>query len=158
MASKIDPIVLNGSNYAVWAPDMETLLKSKGLVAVYQGCDSRSNRCFRKKFVVDGKKDEVVGVIMTYISWEIHFHLSGIDCPHQVWKKLKTLFDRVDESHIMQLEKELISLDPHSFERMEDYLAHVKELQLKLGECGKNYKKKDGQLIELVLMKFENTI
>jgi hypothetical protein len=31
MASKIDPIVLNGSNYAVWAPDMETLLKSKGL-------------------------------------------------------------------------------------------------------------------------------
>jgi hypothetical protein len=26
------------------------------------------------KFVVDGKKDEVVGVIMTYISWEIQFH------------------------------------------------------------------------------------
>jgi hypothetical protein len=52
----------------------------------------------------------------------------------------------------MQLEKELISLDPHSFERMEDYLVHVKELQLKLGECGKNYQKKDGQLIELVLM------
>jgi hypothetical protein len=52
----------------------------------------------------------------------------------------------------MQLEKELISLDPHSFERMEDYLVCVKELQLKLGECGKNYQKKDGQLIELVLM------
>jgi hypothetical protein len=50
------------------------------------------------------------------------------------------------------LEKELISLDPHSFERMEDYLACVKELQLKLGECGKNYQKKDGKLIELVLM------
>jgi hypothetical protein len=28
----------------------------------------------------------------------------------------------------------------------------VKELQLKLGECGKNYQKKDKQLIELVLM------
>jgi hypothetical protein len=72
------------------------------------------------------------------------FHLSGIDFPHQVWKKMKSLFDRVDESHVMQLEKELISLDPHSFERMEDYLACVKELQLKLGECGKNYQKKDG--------------
>jgi hypothetical protein len=71
---------------------------------------------------------------------------------HLVWKKLKTLFDRVDESHVMQLEKELISLDPHSFERMEDYLACVKELQLKLSECGENYKKKDGQLIELVLI------
>jgi hypothetical protein len=52
----------------------------------------------------------------------------------------------------MQLEKELIFLDPHSFERMEDSLACVKELQLKLGECGKKYQKKDGKLIELVLM------
>jgi hypothetical protein len=29
------------------------------------------------KFVIDGKKDEVVGVITTYISQEIHFHTSG---------------------------------------------------------------------------------
>jgi hypothetical protein len=65
---------------------------------------------------------------------------------------LKSLFDKVDEIQVMQLEKELISLDPHSFERIEDYLAHVKEMQLKLGECGKNFQKKYGQLIELVLM------
>jgi hypothetical protein len=43
----------------------------------------------------------------------------------------------------MQLEKELISLYPHSFERMEDYLVCVKELQLKLSECGDKYKKRD---------------
>jgi hypothetical protein len=36
------------------------------------------------KFLVDGKKDEFVGVIMTYISWEIQFYLNGINCPHQV--------------------------------------------------------------------------
>jgi hypothetical protein len=52
----------------------------------------------------------------------------------------------------MQSEKELISLNPHSFDKMEDYLSHVKELQLKLEECGKKYQKKDGKLIELVLM------
>jgi hypothetical protein len=46
----------------------------------------------------------------------------------------------------------LISLDPLSFERIEDYLAHVKELQLKLGEYGKDFPKKDGQLIELIPM------
>jgi hypothetical protein len=50
------------------------------------------------------------------------------------------------------LEKDFISLDPHSFERMEDYLVHVKEIYLKLSECGKNYQKKDGKIIELVLM------
>jgi hypothetical protein len=31
MASNIDLVILNGSNYAVWEPDMETLLKRKGL-------------------------------------------------------------------------------------------------------------------------------
>jgi hypothetical protein len=72
MALKIDPVVLNGSNYVVWAPDMETLLKRKGLwkymkVVIPDPTDDQ------EKFIVDGKKDEVVGVIMTYISWEIDF-------------------------------------------------------------------------------------
>jgi len=61
-------------------------------------------------------------------------------------------FYKSNQSHVMQLEKELISLNPHSFNTIEDYLAHVKELKLKLGECGKNYWKKYGKLIEIVLM------
>ena len=52
----------------------------------------------------------------------------------------------------MQLEKELIFLDLHSFKRMDNYLACVKKLQLKLGEYGKNYQKKDGQLIKMILV------
>lgn len=46
----------------------------------------------------------------------------------------------------------MISLDPHFFKRIEVYLACVKELQLRLGKCGMNFMKTDGQLIELVLM------
>jgi len=53
------------------------------------------------KFVIDIKKYEFVGVIMTYIYREIFFHTSGVDCPHEVWKKMKYLFDRVDESQVM---------------------------------------------------------
>jgi len=33
-------------------------------------------------------------------------------------------------------------MDPLYFERIEYYLSHVKELQLKLGECGKDFLKK----------------
>jgi hypothetical protein len=151
MDLKIDPVVLNGSNYAVWEPYMETLLKRKGLcqyvkVGILDPTDDHA------KFIVDGKNDEALGVITTYILREIHFHLSGINYPHQVLKKLKSLFDRFDERYVMQMEKQLISLYPHSLEIMEDYLVCVKELQLKLGECEKNYQKKDVQLIKLVLM------
>jgi hypothetical protein len=70
---------------------METLLKSKGLwkytkVMVQDPTDSST------KFSIHGKKDEDVGVIMTYISEEILFHLSGLDCMHIFWKNMKTLF------------------------------------------------------------------
>lgn len=46
----------------------------------------------------------------------------------------------------------LISLDPNSFERIKDCLACVKEMQLKLIECGNGFPKKDRNIIELVLM------
>lgn len=68
------------------------------------------------------------------------------------WKKWKSLFKKGDISQVIKIEKELISIDPHSFDGIEDYLAHVKELELKLGEYGKKLLKKDGQLIKLVLM------
>jgi len=80
------------------------------------------------KFIIDGKKNEDVGVIMTYILWDIWFQLNAIEFRHQFWKKLKSLFDRVYKIHVMLLEKELISLVPPSFDKMEDYLVHVKEL------------------------------
>jgi len=91
MSSKLEPVILNGHNYGVWAQDMETLLKSKGLWQFTKTAvpDPKDDQ---QKFVIDGKKDEVVGVITTYISREIRFHTSGIDCPNNVWKKLKTLF------------------------------------------------------------------
>jgi hypothetical protein len=92
-------------------------IEEQRTVVVYEDCDSRLIDD-QVKFVVDGKKDEVVGVITTYILWEIRFHMNGINYPHQFWKKLKLLFDKVNKSHIMQLEKELISLDPHSFDRI----------------------------------------
>jgi hypothetical protein len=65
---------------------------------------------------------------------------------------LKSFFYKFDEIQIVQLEKDLISLNPHSFERIEEYLVHVKEMWMKLGEWGENFQKKDGQPIELVLM------
>ena len=74
------------------------------------------------KFVIDGKKDGAIGVIMT---WEVQFHTCGIDYPNAFWKKLNLLFNKVDESQVMHIKKELISLNTHSFKRIEDYLACV---------------------------------
>jgi hypothetical protein len=65
-------------------------------------------------------------------------------------KKLKSLFDKTAESQVMQIEKNLMSFNPLSFEIIEDHLAHVKELQLILGDCRKDFPKKHDYLIELI--------
>ena len=62
---------------------METLLKRKGLwnfkkTAITNPTDVDA------KFVINVKNDEIVGVNTTYISREIHFHTSGLDCPHSI--------------------------------------------------------------------------
>lgn len=79
-------------------------------------------------FAIEGKNIEVVGVITTYISLDIWFPTSGIKCPHDLLKKLRSLFDKFDESHVMKIDRELVSLDPHSFSIFKDYLLHLKEL------------------------------
>ena len=78
---------------------METSLNSKGLwqytkVSIPYQSDAQ------EKFVIDGKKYEAIGVIMNYISREIWFHTNGINCPREVWKILKSLFDKVDKSEL----------------------------------------------------------
>ena len=55
----------------------------------------------REKFVIDKNKDEAIGVITTYISHEIWFHTNGIDYPHEASNKMKSMFDKVDESRVM---------------------------------------------------------
>ena len=106
---------------------------------------------FDSKFVINIKKDGAMGVITTYISRYIRVHTSEIECPHSVWTKLKTMLNKIN-GEVMHIEKYLISLEPLSFDHIEDYLTRIKELQLKLGECHKDNLKNDEHLIMLVLM------
>ena len=79
---------------------METLLKIDGLwkytkvIIPYLTDD-------QKKFVINEKKDKVVGIITTHISREIHFHTSEIHFPHVFWTKMKSLFDKFNRIQVM---------------------------------------------------------
>ena len=100
---------MNGHDYATCVPDMETLLKIKGLWK-YNNVSISYLTNDQAKFVIDKNKDEAIGVIMTYISRDINFHTSRIDYPHVVWSKLNSFFYKVKESQVMQIEKDFISL------------------------------------------------
>ena len=71
MISKAELVVLNGHNYAIWVTYMETLLGEKWpstfMKTIVHSTDVDA------KSSIDVKKDEVVGIITTYISRETHF-------------------------------------------------------------------------------------
>ena len=97
MAPNIESIVLDGLNYVVWWIYMETLLKSKGLQKYTKDTIPNSSNA-SAKFIVDKNKDEAIGVITTYISQYIQFHTTRFNFPHKLQKKLKSLFEKVDET------------------------------------------------------------
>ena len=65
---------------------------------------------------------------------------------------MNSLFNMVNESQVMQIEKELVSLEILFIDNIEYILARIKELYLKFGECGKDLPNKDGQISEMVLV------
>ena len=68
---------------AIWAPDIEILLKRKE-ICQYRKTSIPYPMDSQGMFVINKKKYYVVWAIMTYIHWDILFHTSGIDYPHNV--------------------------------------------------------------------------
>ena len=71
--------------------------------------------------------------------------------PNEVWEKLADIFGKTDEMRGHQIENELISLSPTSFESLQLYFSKFKALVLQLKQCG--IEKKDDQLVLAILSK-----
>ena len=79
------------------------------------------------------------------------FHIDGLTTPNQVWTKLEYLFGVQDELRVHQLENELFSLSPRSFDSIEGLFTKFKSLVLFLKQCW--IEKKEDQLILSILSK-----
>ena len=64
------------------------------------------------------------------ISRDLLFHLDGLTSPNEVWDKLVDIFGKTDEMRGHQIENELISLSPNSFESLQLYFSKFKALVL----------------------------
>ena len=96
-------------------------------------------------------RDEAYGLLCLSISRDLLFHLDGLTSPNEVWEKLVEIFGKTDEMRGHQIENELISLSPNSFESLQLYFSKFKALVLQLKQCG--IEKKDEQLVLAILLK-----
>ena len=71
--------------------------------------------------------------------------------PNQAWTKVESLFGVQDEITVHQLDNELLSLIPSSFNSIECFFTKFKSLVLFLKQCG--IEKKEHKMIIFILWK-----
>ena len=66
------------------------------------------------------------------ISRDLLFHLDGLTSPNEVWENIVEIFGKTDKMRGHQIENELISSSPNSFESLQLYFSKFKALVLQL--------------------------
>ena len=137
-------------NFFEWKAEMEILLRGKGIYRVTMENEPNTN-VILEKIKLHNMRDEAYGLLCLSISRELLFHLDALKSPNEVWEKLEELFGKIGEMRGHQLENELISLSPSSFESLQLYFSKFKALILQLKQCG--IEKKEEQLVLAMLSK-----
>jgi hypothetical protein len=81
------------------------------------------------------RKDEATRLLLELISTNLFFHVAACKTPNEIWTTLEGLFGKQDEMRDHMLEVELNTLDPKSFDNIQDFFTKFKYFLLILGEC-----------------------
>ena len=95
--------------------------------------------------------DESFGFLFAHISNDILFHLKRLKNPKESLEKLELLLGKKDGLWGHILDKDLISLQPSSFETIQHFFTKYISLALQCKQCG--IERKDAQLALSVLNK-----
>ena len=143
-------IILTPFNFFEWKAEMEILLREKVLYMVTMETKADPNAAVDKiKWHI--RRDEACGLLCLSISKDLLFHLDGLKSSNELWEKLVEIFGKTYEMRGHQIENELISLSPSSFESLQIYFSKFKALVLQLKQCG--IEKKEEKLVLAILSK-----
>ena len=102
-------------------------MRLKGLYRVTIATEADPNAAV-EKIKWHNRRDEAYGLLCLSISRDVLFHLDGLTSPSEVWENLVDIFGKTDEMIGNQIENELISLSPNSFESFQLYFSKFKPL------------------------------
>ena len=106
-------------------------MREKGIYRVTMEIEVYAN-ADAEKIKWHNRKDEAYGPLCLSISRDLLFHLDGLTSPNEVWENLVYIFGKTNEIRGHQIENEMISLSPSSFESLQLYFSKFKSLVLQL--------------------------
>jgi hypothetical protein len=127
-------LLLTSTNYFQWKSHMKDLLRSEGLYRNTLGKE-KAPTDDDKKFKWANRSDEARGLIEMSISHDLRFHLKEFDDPNEGWKKIESVFGKLNIIQAQQLENQVLTLSPSDFSCLGDYLSKFKTLIILCEEC-----------------------
>ncbi|KAH9292456.1 hypothetical protein KI387_042361 [Taxus chinensis] len=131
---------------------MQQLLQSHGLWRVFDDTVPAFTT-EKDKYLYACKQDEALGLITLNVADNLQFHISAATAPKEVWEKFESLFGKINEFKLIQLDHELNSLSPSDFPSIEEFLSKFKEIRSQLKAGGRT--KKDDECIYTILTKLK---
>jgi hypothetical protein len=127
-------------------------LQTRGLYRLTLNTDTEPTSAIEKSKYLN-RMDEALRTICSLISPDLLFHISSCKTPNEAWTTLEGLFGKQDEMRGHMLEVEFLTLDPKSFDNIQDFFTKFKDLLSQLKACGVDKSKEEKQMVLTILSK-----
>jgi hypothetical protein len=98
------------------------------------------------------RMDEAFGTICSLISLELLFHISSYKTLNEALTTMEGIFGKQDEMWGHILEVDFLTLDPKTFDNLQDFFTKYKDLMSQLKACGVD-KSEEKQMVMTILSK-----
>jgi hypothetical protein len=144
--------ILTPYNYFAWKEKIAIHLRTRGLYGLTLNTDTNPTSTIEKSKYLN-LMDEALRTICSLVSPDLLFHVSSCKTPNEAWTTLENIFGKQDEMRRHILEVELLTLDPKSFENIQDFFTKFKDLLSQLKACGVDKSKEEKQMVLTILSK-----
>jgi hypothetical protein len=117
--------ILTPYNFFSWKDGMVMHLQRRGLYKLSMDTETEPTSSIEKHKYLN-RMDEAYGTIYSLISPELLFHISSCKTPNEVWTTMEGIFGKQDAMKGHILEVELLTLDPKTFDNIQDFLPNIR--------------------------------
>jgi hypothetical protein len=144
--------ILTPYNYFAWKEKMIMHIRIRGLYKLTMKIETEPTSSIEKSKYLN-RMDEVFKTICSLISPDLLFHISSCKTPNEAWNIMEGIFGKHDEMRGHMLKVEFLTLDPKSFDNLQDLFTKFKDLLLQLKACGVDKYKEEKQMVLTILSK-----
>jgi hypothetical protein len=143
--------ILRPYNFFAWKEKMIVHLRGRGLYRLTMDTETEPTSSIQKSKYMN-QMDEAFGTICSLISPKLLFHISSYKTPNEACNTMEGIFGNQNDMRGHMLEVEFLTLDPKTFDNLQDFFNKYKDLLSQLKACGVD-KSEEKQMVLTILSK-----